>query len=52
MQMVPFDKRDGVIWLNGSYREWNETKIHVLNHRSDSMQYIYRPCLCKNSLAH
>ncbi len=32
MQMVPFDKRDGVIWLNGSYREWNETKIHVLNH--------------------
>ena len=32
MQMIPFDKRDGFIWINGSFEEWNEAKVHVLNH--------------------
>ena len=32
MQIIPFDKREGQIWINGSYVEWNEAKIHVLNH--------------------
>ena len=32
MQMIPFDKRDGFIWINGSFEEWSEAKVHVLNH--------------------
>ena len=32
MQIVPFDKRDGLIWINGLYVEWKDATIHVLNH--------------------
>jgi branched-chain amino acid aminotransferase len=32
MQIIPFDKRDGYIWFNGSYSGWEESKVHVLNH--------------------
>jgi len=26
------DDRDGVIWLDGSWVEWREAKVHVLTH--------------------
>ena len=32
MQLIPFDNRDGYIWMNGSFIKWNDAKIHVLNH--------------------
>tara|TARA_B100000989_G_scaffold237595_1_gene184491 strand:- start:372 stop:1247 length:876 start_codon:yes stop_codon:yes gene_type:complete len=32
MQLIPFDKRDGFIWMNGRILEWSQAKIHVLNH--------------------
>ena len=32
MQMIPFDKRDGFIWINGSFEKWSEANVHVLNH--------------------
>ena len=32
MQLIPFDNRDGFIWMNGSIIKWNQAKIHVLNH--------------------
>ena len=32
MQILPFDNRDGVIWLNGNFVEWRHANIHVLNH--------------------
>ena len=32
MQMIPFDKRNGFIWINGSFEKWDEAKVHVLNH--------------------
>ena len=32
MQMIPFDKRDGFIWINGSFEEWRKAQVHVLNH--------------------
>ncbi len=32
MQMIPFDKRDGLIWINGEYRNWKDSTVHVLNH--------------------
>ncbi len=28
----PFDNRDGKIWFDGEMVEWNDAKIHVLNH--------------------
>ena len=32
MQMIPFDKRTGYIWINGVYKKWKDCKTHVLNH--------------------
>ena len=32
MQLIPFDNRDGYIWMNGDFIKWNDAKVHVLNH--------------------
>ena len=32
MDLVPFDDRDGSIWMNGELVPWREAKIHVLTH--------------------
>ena len=32
MAIVPFDQRDGVIWMNGEFVPWKDAKIHVLSH--------------------
>ncbi len=32
MDFVPFDDRDGWIWLDGSFVPWREAKVHVLTH--------------------
>ncbi|MBV9735488.1 MAG: branched-chain amino acid aminotransferase [Acidisphaera sp.] len=32
MTPVPFDDRDGVIWLDGAYVPWREARLHVLSH--------------------
>ena len=32
MQILPFDNRDGLIWLNGKYVKWRHANVHVLNH--------------------
>ena len=32
MQILPFDNRDGVIWMNGKFVEWRNANVHVLNH--------------------
>ena len=32
MQLIPFDDRDGFIWMNGKVQIWNQAKVHVLNH--------------------
>ncbi len=31
-ELIPFDKRDGVIWWNGEFVNWADAKIHVLTH--------------------
>ena len=28
----PFDKRDGVIWMDGEFVPWADAKVHVLTH--------------------
>jgi branched-chain amino acid aminotransferase len=32
MTLVPFDDRDGSIWLDGAMVPWREAKVHVLTH--------------------
>jgi branched-chain amino acid aminotransferase len=32
MSALPFDQRDGFIWLDGSIVPWSEAKLHVLTH--------------------
>jgi branched-chain amino acid aminotransferase len=32
MSVIPFDQRDGFIWLDGEMVPWKEAKIHVLSH--------------------
>jgi branched-chain amino acid aminotransferase len=31
-QLIPFDDRDGFIWLNGKLLPWRDAKVHVLTH--------------------
>ncbi len=30
--LVPFDDRDGFIWLDGRMVPWRDARIHVLSH--------------------
>ena len=30
MEMIPFDNRDGLIWMNGEFIPWNDAKCHVI----------------------
>ncbi|MEQ8747847.1 branched-chain amino acid aminotransferase [Pyruvatibacter sp.] len=32
MATIPFDDRDGSIWMNGGLRPWRDANIHVLSH--------------------
>ena len=32
MSLVPFDNRDGWIWLDGQFVPWRDAKVHVLTH--------------------
>jgi branched-chain amino acid aminotransferase len=32
MSIIPFDKREGVIWFNGDLIPWADAKVHVLTH--------------------
>ncbi|NBC34886.1 MAG: branched-chain amino acid aminotransferase [Alphaproteobacteria bacterium] len=32
MDFIPFDDRDGYIWMDGEFRAWRDAKVHVLTH--------------------
>ena len=32
MADIPYDQRDGVIWLNGALVPWKQAKVHILTH--------------------
>lgn len=32
MSIIPFDERDGFIWIDGEMKPWREAKVHVLSH--------------------
>jgi branched-chain amino acid aminotransferase len=32
MALIPFDDRDGWIWMDGEFVQWRDAKVHVLTH--------------------
>jgi branched-chain amino acid aminotransferase len=32
MSVLPFDQREGFIWMNGQLLPWSESRLHVLSH--------------------
>lgn len=32
MSIIPFDERDGFIWIKGEMKPWREAQVHVLSH--------------------
>ncbi|MBM3609720.1 MAG: branched-chain amino acid aminotransferase, partial [Alphaproteobacteria bacterium] len=32
MPVLPFDQREGYIWMNGQLLPWQDAKLHVLSH--------------------
>lgn len=38
---IPFDQREGKIWLNGKFVEWRSAKIHVLTHGLHYASCVY-----------
>jgi branched-chain amino acid aminotransferase len=32
MSVLPFDQRDGFIWMNGELLPWSDARLHVLSH--------------------
>jgi branched-chain amino acid aminotransferase len=32
MAILPFDQRDGTIWMDGTICDWRDAKVHVLTH--------------------
>lgn len=32
MAIIPFDDRDGEIWLDGNFIPWRDAKVHILTH--------------------
>ena len=32
MAPIPYDQRDGFIWMNGALVPWRDAKVHVLTH--------------------
>ncbi|TKC87764.1 branched-chain amino acid aminotransferase [Trinickia terrae] len=39
--IVPFDQREGHIWLDGAFVEWKSAKIHVLTHGLHYASCVY-----------
>ena len=32
MDFIPFDDRDGFIWMDGEFCAWRDAKVHLLTH--------------------
>jgi branched-chain amino acid aminotransferase len=32
MALIPYDDRDGWMWMDGAFRPWRDAKVHVLTH--------------------
>lgn len=41
MSSIPFDQREGVIWLDGEFVEWSRAQLHVLTHGLHYASTVY-----------
>ena len=41
MTPVPFDDRDGRIWLDGALIPWRDARLHVLSHDLDYASAVF-----------
>ncbi len=48
MPEIPFDQRDGVIWMNGEMVPWSEAKLHVLSHGLHYASCVFEGCRLYN----
>jgi branched-chain amino acid aminotransferase len=47
-QLIPYDDRDGLIWLNGEMVPWREAKLHVLSHGLHYASAVFEGERCYN----
>jgi branched-chain amino acid aminotransferase len=38
---IPFDQREGIIWLDGEFVDWKQARIHVLTHGLHYASCVY-----------
>ena len=48
MALIPFDNRDGVIWLDGALTPWRDARIHVLTHGLHYASAVFEGERCYN----
>ena len=41
MSGIPFDQREGFIWLDGEFVEWSQARLHVLTHGLHYASTVY-----------
>ena len=41
MSSIPFDQREGFIWLDGEFVEWSQARLHVLSHGLHYASTVY-----------
>ncbi|WP_439534501.1 branched-chain amino acid aminotransferase [Polymorphobacter sp.] len=46
--MVPFDDRDGFIWMDGALRPWREANVHILTHAMHYASAVFEGARCYN----
>ncbi len=46
--MVPFDKRDGFIWMDGGLVPWGEANVHMLTHGLHYASAVFEGARCYN----
>ena len=48
MAAIPYDDRDGYIWMDGSFVPWRDTKVHVLTHALHYASSVFEGERCYN----
>ena len=48
MAFVPFDDRDGWIWMDGEFVPWREARVHVLTHALHYASSVFEGERCYN----
>ena len=41
MEIIPYDKRSGKIWFNGTNVNWSDAQVHILSHGLHYASYVF-----------